>query len=83
MQTIRMRVSDQVFDHLMWFLSRFNTDEIQVIKENNEYVSILSYLQNELRLLEEGKEDYLTLDELEKQLEETIRKNEDQILKIV
>ena len=71
MQTIRMRVSDKVFDNLMWFLSRFNTDEIQVIKESNEYVSIQNYLQHELNQLEEGKVEYLTLEALDKQLEET------------
>jgi len=36
MQTIRMVVSDKVFDNLMWFLSRFNSDEIQVITEGYE-----------------------------------------------
>lgn len=77
MQTIRMMVSDIVFDNLMWFLSRFNADEIQVIKENNEYVSIRNYLQHELNQLEEGKIEYLTLEALEHQLEETINKHED------
>ena len=77
MQTIRMVVSDKVFDNLMWFLSRFNSDEIQVIKESNEYVSIQNYLQNELNQIEEGKMEYLTLEQLDKQLEETISKHED------
>lgn len=77
MQTIRMVVSDKVFDNLMWFLSRFNSDEIQVIKESNEYVSIQSYLQNELNQVEEGKMEYLTLEQLDKQLEETICNHED------
>jgi len=77
MQTIRMMVSDKVFDNLMWFLSRFNTDEIQVIKESNEYVSIKNYLQHELNQLEEGKIEYLTLETLDQQLEATINKHED------
>jgi len=77
MQTIRMMVSDKVFDNLMWFLSRFNTDEIQVIKESNEYVSIQNYLQHELNQLEEGKIEYLTLETLDQQLEATINKHED------
>jgi hypothetical protein len=77
MQTIRMMVSDKVFDNLMWFLSRFNADEIQVIKESNEYVSVQNYLQHELNQLEEGKIEYLTLEALDQQLEETINKHED------
>ena len=77
MQTIRMMVSDKVFDNLMWFLSRFNPDEIQVIKESNEYVSVQNYLQHELNQLEEGKIEYLTLETLDQQLEATINKHED------
>jgi len=77
MQTIRMMVSDKVFDNLMWFLSRFNTDEIQVIKESNEYVSVQNYLQHELNQLEEGKIEYLTLETLDQQLEATINKHKD------
>ena len=77
MQTIRMMVSDEIFDNLMWFLSRFNADEIQVINESNEYVSIRKYLQHELNQLEEGTTEYMTLEALEHQLEETINKHAD------
>jgi hypothetical protein len=61
----------------MWFLSRFNLDEIQVITEGNEYISIQNYLQHELNQVEEGKMEYLTLEQLDQQLEETINKHED------
>jgi len=77
MQTVRLRISDKVYDHLMWFLSRFSSDEIQVLKESDEYISIRNYLQGELNLLEEGKTEYISLEELEKQLEATISKHED------
>jgi hypothetical protein len=77
MQTIRLRISDKVFDNLRWFLSRFSTDEIQVLKENDQYLSIRNYLHGELSQLEEGKAEYHTLEELENQLDATIRKYED------
>ena len=77
MHTIRMRVSDKVFENLMWFLSRFNTEEIQVITEGDEYISVRNYLQHELNLVEEGKMEYLTLEQLDQQLEETIIKHVD------
>jgi len=72
MHTVRLRVSDKVFDHLMWFLSRFTSDEIQILKENDEYLSIRNYLQGKLNYLEEGKAEFYTLEELEKQLDATI-----------
>jgi len=77
MHTIRMVVSDKVFENLMWFLSRFNTEEIQVITKGDEYISVRNYLQHELNLVEEGKMEYLTLEQLDQQLEETIIKHVD------
>ncbi|MCF8365060.1 MAG: hypothetical protein K9H16_04725 [Bacteroidales bacterium] len=54
MQTIRLRVNDNNFSNLMWFLKKFNQEEIQVINENNEYLSVQKYLENELLEMESG-----------------------------
>ena len=76
MQTIRLRVSDQIYKNLMWFLKRFNKEEIQIIEEDEDFLSVQSYLTKELENLESNKADFLNLDELNEQLESTIRKNE-------
>jgi len=46
MQTIQLRVSDKVYGNLLWLLSRFENNEIKVIKENNQFLSIQDYLKN-------------------------------------
>lgn len=74
MQTVRLRISDSIFKQLMWFLSRFNSDEIQVIKENDEFLSVKKYLHDELCLVEEGKAEFLSIEELENKIEMTIMK---------
>jgi len=61
----------------MWFLQRFSSEEIQVIQENNEFLSVQQYLKKELVSVEEGKAEYISLEELDQELESTIRKNED------
>lgn len=76
MQTIRLRVNDKVYKNLMWFLERFKKDEIQVINENAEFISIQQYLNKELVSLESGKSDLISIDELENDLESTIMKHE-------
>lgn len=74
MQTVRLRISDSIFKQLMWFLSRFNSDEIQVIKENDEFLSVKKYLHDELSLVEEGKSQFMSIEELENKIEMTIIK---------
>ncbi len=76
MQTIRLRVNDEIYKNLMWFLGRFDNDEIQVIKENNQFLSIQEYLKNELEQVELGNSEFISLEELDNQLEETIRRYE-------
>jgi hypothetical protein len=60
----------------MWFLQRFKKDEIQVIKENSEFISVQNYLKDELKNLEKGDSEFITIEQLEKDLEQTIRKHE-------
>ena len=77
MQTIRLRVNDSIFQQLMWFLKRFGKNEIEVISENDEYFSIQEYLKKELEKLENGTAEFISLNQLDEELESTIRKYED------
>ena len=76
MQTIRLRVNDKVYKNLISLLSKFSKDEVEVIEENETYFSIKQYLEKELASVEEGTAKYTTIEELEKILDDTIRKNE-------
>ena len=74
MQTIRLRVNDKIYHHLMWFLKRFNKEELQVIREDKEFLSVQEYLNKELEKIENGTTGFLTIDQLDNELEATIRK---------
>ena len=76
MQTIRLRVNEKVYKNLIRFLSKFSNDEIQVIEENETYLSIQQYLKKELASVEDGSAEYTTIEDLENILDATIRKNE-------
>ena len=76
MQTIRLRVNDKIYDRLMWLLERFNKEEIQVIRENDEFVSVREYLTKELEKIENGTAKFVSIDELDNELETTIKKHE-------
>jgi hypothetical protein len=60
----------------MWFLGRFSKDEIQVIKEDDEFVSVKEYLKIELNKVEDGSAEYISIDQLDDSLETTIKKYE-------
>ena len=77
MQTIRLRVNDTIFQQLMWFLKRFSKTEIEVINENEEYLSIQEYLIKELENIEAGKAEFISFNQLDQDIESTIRKYED------
>jgi hypothetical protein len=76
MQTIRLRVNDRVYKTLIRLLSKFNKDDIQVIEENDTYLSIQQYLKKELSGVEDGSAEYIDIEELENTLDATIRKHE-------
>ena len=76
MQTIRLRVNDKIYDRLMWLLERFNKEEIQVIRENDEFVSVREYLTKELENIENGTAKLVSVDQLDNELETTIKKHE-------
>ena len=60
----------------MWFLARFNKEEIQLIRENDEFLSIREYLNKELEKIENGTSEFVSIDQLDNELENTIRKYE-------
>lgn len=76
MQTIRLRVNDQIYKNLMWFLKRFNKEEIQIIEENEDFLSIQDYMKKELKLVEKDTAEFISLEELDSDLENSIRKYE-------
>lgn len=76
MQTIRLRVNDKVYKNLLRFLSKFSKDEIQIIEEDDTFISVRQYLENELRTVEDGSAKYIDIDELDSSLDSSIRKHE-------
>ncbi len=76
MQTIRLRVNDKVYKNLIRLLSKFSKEEIQVIEENDTFLSIQQYLEKELTIVVDGSGEYTSIEELENRLDATIHKNE-------
>ena len=76
MQTIRLRVSDSVYKHLMWFLKKFSKDELEIIEEDKAFGKAQKEIQAELEKVEKGEAEFLNIQQVDTALEATIRKYE-------
>jgi hypothetical protein len=76
MQTIRLRGNDKAYKNLIRLLSKFIKDEVEVIEENDTFLSLQQYLEKELASVEEGTAKYTTIEALENRLDVTFQKNE-------
>jgi hypothetical protein len=76
MKSIRLNINDKVYDKIIWFLSKFSSDEIEIL-DNNSYISEKEYLTKQLNILDSKKATFNTIEELEKILEKRISKHED------
>lgn len=76
MHTIRLRVNNRIYSNLMWLLNKFKKDEIEIITEDEQYISIQSYLQDTLKEIDNGNVSFDTITDLDKKLENRIKKYE-------
>ena len=79
MQTVRLKISDKVYDKVMWLLSKFNRNEVEIIPDDPSYIEYQEYLQNELDEINNGKAKFHTIAELEARLDNVIKNRENKI----
>ncbi|MDP2724145.1 MAG: hypothetical protein Q8O72_15415 [Bacteroidales bacterium] len=77
MRTIKLQVNNEAYKHLMWFLNKFKKEELLIINEDEQYISVQNYLKDELKQIENGNAEFIDIDKLDAELEATIRQYED------
>ncbi|NOQ27057.1 MAG: tRNA pseudouridine synthase A [Bacteroidales bacterium] len=79
MHTIKLKISDKVYDKLIWLLSKFNKDEVEIVSDVDTYAETQKYLKKELDEIFNGEATFHTLEEFDKKLDDSIRANETKI----
>lgn len=79
MQVIKLKVKDSIYEKLIWFLSKFNKDEVEIIHDDKEFRLNQKYLEMELKEILEGKAKFIDIDDAEKQLDDLLKGNENSI----
>jgi len=71
--------NDKVYDKVMWLLSKFSINEIEIISDDPSYFEYQKYLQNELDEINDGKAKFQSIYELEAHLDNVIKNRENTI----
>lgn len=79
MHTIRLKVNDKIYEKLLWFLSKFSKDEIEIVVENSTFSNDQKYLEKELKEIMSGEAKFIDVEEAEERLEKSIKKHENRI----
>jgi len=68
MQTLHLKVSDKIYDNLLWLLSKFSKEEIEII-DDDDFATTQKYLQNELKEIDAGEAKFYSQEQLDKRLD--------------
>ena len=79
MHTIKLHVSDKIYDKLMWLLGKFGKDEIEITIEDQKFAADKTYLENELNEILSGEAKFIGVEEAEQRLKNSIRHEENPI----
>jgi hypothetical protein len=73
MATIKLKVSDNILDKVLWLLSQFKKEDLQILESNHNFEETKAYVQKELKRLETGESASFSIQEVDNLLENTVR----------
>ena len=79
MRTIQLKIHDKVYDRILWLLSKFNKEEVEIISDDQDFAANQKYLQKELSEIESGKATFYSQDEIDNRLDQVIDKYENNL----
>ena len=71
MKTLKLEVNNEIYDQLISILKQFNSKDLKVLTDNT-FEEDKNYLKNQLKELDTENAKYISIDELDSILEETI-----------
>lgn len=82
MHSIRLKISDKIYENVLWWLSKFSKEELEIIVEEADVKTFSEnkrYLGEELNEILDGNAKFLSEDEAEYRLEKMIKKHENRL----
>jgi hypothetical protein len=79
MHSVRLKIDDKIFDRLIWLLSKFSKEELEIEIEDENYTINKKYLESELKEMQEGRATFISVNEAEARFENAIKKHENNL----
>lgn len=79
MQTLTLKISDQVLEKLIPFLKDFDSEEVSIIYEDLHFAENQKALKQDYQEILQGQATFLEIEEVEKRLENTIQTRENRL----
>ena len=82
MHSIRLKISDKIYENVLWWRSKFSKDEVEIIFDDADDATFeenKNYLSEELNEILDGSAKFLSEEEAEYRLEKIIKKHENRL----
>lgn len=77
METLHLKIKNkETYHHILWFLKKFDPEELELIDGAELFQSIQKELHQELKRVDSGKSTFMELDAFDKELERLIAEYE-------
>ena len=76
MTTIRLNINEKVLEKVLKLLSRFTKEDVEIIKEDSDYLTNKEKIQGVMDRIDAGKEKLLSQDEFNSRLNQALSKYE-------
>ncbi len=73
MKSLELKVNKKIYDKLLWLFGQFSSEDLIIVNKDN---ADKRYLQEELKRMDEGKGNFISIEEMDAILEERIKKYE-------
>lgn len=74
MKTIKLNINDSIYNEVINLLSKYNKEDIEIISEDLKNSEIKKYLDNELEDIDSGNASFMSADEVDNILNDTLNK---------
>ena len=76
MATLRLQISDKILDKVLWLLGHFSKDEVEILEEDLEFIQQKQFVEQELKRMDGGTVEFISVDDMNRQVKELIAKHE-------
>lgn len=79
MHTLKLKIDDKIYEKLLLQLSKFSSDELEIIIDDVNFEENKKYLEAELKEILDGNAKFYSVNEVEQKLDKVIKKHEDNL----